>query len=93
MGVLKTRKNKKFSYSPRYYEGEGSPYKLESKFDKYRKATLETKGLKAKFNTAWEDYKYNKDERARKTTLLIAAVLVFVFLYIIDFDLSIFFPA
>ena len=79
MGVLKTRKNKKFSYSPRYYEGEGSPYKLESKFDKYRKATLETKGLKAKFNTAWEDYKYNKDERARKTTLLIAAVLVFVF--------------
>lgn len=93
MGVLKTRKNKKFSYSPRYYEGEGSPYKLESKFDKYRKATLETKGLKAKFNTAWEDYKYNKDERARRTTLLIAAVLVFLFLYIIDFDLSIFFPA
>ena len=93
MGVLKTRKNKKFSYSPRYYEGEGSPYKLESKFDKYRKATLETKGLKAKFTTAWEDYKYNKNERARKITLLIAAVLVFLFLYIIDFDLSIFFSS
>ena len=92
MGVLKTRKNKKYSYSPRYYEGDSSPYKLESKFDKYRKATLETKGLKAKITTALDDFKYNKDERANRMTLYILVILVFIFLYIIDFDLSIFFP-
>ena len=91
MGVLKTRKNKKYSYSPRYYEGEGSPFKLESKFDQYRKATLENKGLKKKFTTAWDDFKYNKDERANKMTLIIIMALLFLFLYIIDFDLSIFF--
>lgn len=91
MGVLKIRKNKKYSYSPRYYEGDGSPFKLESKFDQYRKATLENKGLKKKFTTALDDFKYNKDERANKITLIILMVLVFLFLYIIDFDLSIFF--
>ncbi|MEH6657157.1 riboflavin synthase subunit beta [Leeuwenhoekiella marinoflava] len=91
MGILKTRKNKKYSYSPRYYEGEGSPYKLESKFDKYRKATLESKGLKSKFNTAIDDFKYNPDQRANRLTLYIVLVLVFLFLVVIDFDLSIFF--
>ncbi|MGO4911330.1 riboflavin synthase subunit beta [Leeuwenhoekiella sp. W20_SRS_FM14] len=90
MGILKARKNKKYSYSPRYYEGSSTPFKLESKFDKYRKATLETKGLKAKFTTAWDDFRYNNDKRANRTTILILAVLVMLFLFIIDFDLSIF---
>ena len=32
MGFLK-RTNKKFDYQPRYYKGEGSPYKIEHKFE------------------------------------------------------------
>ncbi|MGB3776225.1 MAG: riboflavin synthase subunit beta [Leeuwenhoekiella sp.] len=90
MGILKTRKNKKYSYSPRHYEGSATPYKLESKFDKYRKATLQNKGLKGKFTTAWDDFKYNPDKKANRTVIIILLVLVFLFLYIIDFDLSIF---
>ena len=90
MGILKTRKNKKYSYSPRHYEGSGSPYKLESKFDKFRTSTLENKGLKGKFTTAWDDFKHNPDKKANRTVLMVLTVLIFLFLYIIDFDLSIF---
>ena len=89
MGVLNTRKNKKFSYEPRYYKGEGSPYEMKGKFDAYR-STLETnKGLKGKFTSAWDEYK-TSGGAVNKTIILIAAILIFIFLWIIDFDLSIF---
>lgn len=93
MGFLKTRKNKQFNYSPRHYKGGSAPFKLESKFDKYRKSSLETKGLKNKFSSAWDDFKHNPDRRANRITLIIIGILVLLFLFIIDFDLSIFFPS
>lgn len=93
MGFLKQRKNKKFQYSPRYYKNnkEGSPYEIERKFDRYRKATGDNYGLKQKFSNAWDDYKHNPDRRANRIVLIIVVVLIFIFLWIIDFDLSIFF--
>lgn len=93
MGFLKQRKNKKFSYTPRFYKSdkEGSPYEIERKFDQYRKATADSSGLKQKFNNAWDDLKNNPDKRANRTILIIVAILIFIFLLIIDFDLSIFF--
>lgn len=90
MGILKTRKNKQFDYSPRYYQGEGNPYKMSHKFDSYRKATLETKGIKNKFNNAWDDYKNNPDQKANRRILIIVLLLIFAFLFMIDFDLSLF---
>ena len=36
MGVLNTRKNKKYNYQPRYYKGDGSPFELKHKFDDFR---------------------------------------------------------
>lgn len=93
MGILKQRKNKKFHYSPRYYKSdkEGSPYEIERKFDRYRKATADSKGLKQKFTNAWDDYKNNPDRRANRVVLIIVVILVLLFLWLIDFDLSIFF--
>lgn len=94
MGLLKQRKNKRFSYTPRYYnnKGEGSPFEIKHKFDEYRKTVGDNKGLKRKFNDAWDDLKNNPDHRANKRILIIVAILVLVFLFIIDFDLSIFLP-
>lgn len=92
MGVFKTRKNKKFSYTPRHYKGEGNPYEIKHKFDEYRSTVGNSNGLKSKITTAWDDYRNNADENANKRVLLIICVLVFVFLVIIGFDLSIFFP-
>lgn len=89
MGFLK-RTNKKFEYQPRYYKGEGSPYKIEHKLDKFRTTTGKNKGLKSKFSDAINEFK-NSDKGTNKTIIYIILVLVFIFLYIIDFDLSIFF--
>ncbi len=88
MGFLK-RTNKKFDYQPRYYKGEGNPYKIEHKFDEFRVTAGKNKGLKGKFNDALEDLK-NPDKSVNKTIIYIILILVFIFLYIIDFDLSIF---
>ena len=88
MGFLK-RTNKKFDYQPRFYKGEGSPFKIEHKLDQFRTTTGKNKSLKGKFNDAIEDLK-NSDKSVNKTLLIIISILVLIFLFIIDFDLSIF---
>lgn len=90
MGIFKTRPNKKFSYTPRYYEGDGNPYEIKHKFDDYRKTVVNV-GLKGKFENAWDDYK-TQDKSVTNRILIIAGILVFIFLVIIGFDVSIFFP-
>jgi hypothetical protein len=93
MGFFSKRKNKNFDYNPRYYkkDGGGSPYKIEHKFDEFRKTANTTKGIKAKFNSAVEEFKTPQDKQVSKRLYIIMAILVLIFLYIIDFDLSIFF--
>lgn len=93
MGIFKTRANKRFDYKPRFYnkEGEGSPFEIKHKFDHFRKATANNKGLKTKFSNAMDDLKGNPNRTANRRVLIIAAILVLIFLFIIDFELSIFF--
>lgn len=89
----KLRKNKKFSYSPRYYDdkGAGNPFKIQHKLDKYRTTIDAPKGLRGKFNNAMADMRRAGDRNQKLRLLIILAILIFIFLYIIDFDLSIFF--
>jgi hypothetical protein len=89
MGFLK-RKNKKFKYSPIFYEGEGNPYKIEHKFDKFRNTVGANNGLKSKFTNVIEEFKVPQNKNSVRIMFIVIAVLLFVFLYIIDFDLSIF---
>ena len=93
MGIFKLRKNKKFDYKPRYYEkdSDGSPFEIKHKFDDYRKTIGATGGIKTRFNNAMADYKDNPNREANRRILYIIAALVLIFLFIIDFDLSIFF--
>jgi hypothetical protein len=95
MGLLKLKKNKKYSYTPRYYDdkGEGNPYEIKHKFDEFRTTVGSNPGFKTKLNNALNDLKNNKDKEASRRILIIAAVLILVFLFIIDFDLSIFFSS
>ena len=91
MGILSTRKNKKYSYTPRYYKGDSNPYELKHRFDDYRVTAGSTKGLKAKVNNALNDYQNVRDTSgANRRVLIILGVLVLIFLFMIDFDLSIF---
>ncbi|MDN3723815.1 riboflavin synthase subunit beta [Aequorivita sp. SDUM287046] len=92
MGLISKRKNKKYSYKPRHYEfdGDGSPFAMGHKFDQFRTTVGENKGLKGKFKTAMADLK-KSDKNANLRLLVIIALLVLVFLFIIGFDLSIFY--
>ena len=36
MGIFKTKKNKRYSYTPRFYKGEKSPFEIKHKFDDQR---------------------------------------------------------
>jgi hypothetical protein len=89
MGFLK-RSNKKFEYKPRFYKGEGSPYKIEHKLDKYRKTAGKNKNLKSKLTDAISELR-DSEKGVNRTIIYIILVLVLFFLFIIDFDLSIFF--
>lgn len=92
MGLLKPRKNKSFGYEPRYWndKGAGNPYKFKGKFDANRTTLGPSGGLVTRFKSAWHEYKSTKDKSTYKTIIIIAAVLIFLFLWIIDFDLTIF---
>ena len=92
MGILAKRKNKKFSYEPRYYDnnGEGNPFEIKHKFDEFRVTVGSDRGLKTKFLKALNDYKNNENKEANRRILIIVGVLLLLFLFIIDFDLSIF---
>jgi hypothetical protein len=88
---IKSRKNKKYNYNPRYYDdkGKGNPFEIDSKFAKFRKTYDPENGLKAKASSAFSELR-DADPSVNKRLLIIIAILLIVFLYIIDFDLSIF---
>lgn len=97
MSILKkfTRigKNRKFDYKPRFYDdkGKGNPYKIEPRFDKFRSTVNSPRGIKGKFNSAIDDVKTQGDRNLKIRLAVILTVLILIFLYIIDFDISIFF--
>ncbi|WP_369048653.1 riboflavin synthase subunit beta [Tenacibaculum sp. UWU-22] len=86
------REPKKFDYKPRYYKGEGNPYKITYKFDQYRSTVGKNKNLKSKLSQAYSELLEIRKTGVNKTILIIVIVLVLLFLYIIDFELSIFLP-
>lgn len=91
MGIVK-RTNKKYSYEPRYYKSdkEGSPFKIEGRFDEHRKTLTYGGGLKNRITTAWDELQENRKGGYNRTIMIIVAILVLLFLWMIDFDLSIF---
>ena len=90
MRYFKPLKNNRYNYKPRFYKGEGNPYEVKRKFNDFRVNDHKSIGVKQRFVNALTDYKTNPDKKANRRVLFIAATLVLIFLYIIDFDLSIF---
>lgn len=90
MALLSKRKNKKYNYKPRYYQGEGNPFEIKPKFDEFRVTVGSDNGLKNKFIKAVNDFKTNQNKEANTRVMVIVVVLLLLFLFIIDFDLSIF---
>ena len=88
MGLFKLKKNKRFNYEPRFYKGITNPFEIKHKFDEQR-VTIEKTNLKKTLKTALNDLK-KRDQKSTNIIFVIAVVLSFIFLWIIDFDLSIF---
>jgi hypothetical protein len=91
--ITRLQKNRQFEYTPRYYDAKGkpNPYKMEPKFDQFRTTLGGSRGLKNKINRALEDSKRQGDRNLKIRMAVILAVLIFLVLYVLDFDLSIFF--
>ena len=90
INIFKRPRNKKFRYSPRYSKSNKSNiYGFDSAYSKYR----ESNSVFDKSN-AWEEARLRSRTRSNslfsKTILFIIFLLTLIFLYIIDFDLSIF---
>ena len=92
LNVFKLRKNRRYNYTPRYYNGkeEGNIYDFDSKFAKYRD-TFNSND----FGNQWQEARLQMRNRKNRSVslrlLLIILALVLLCLFILDFDLTIFF--
>ncbi|SHF92664.1 hypothetical protein SAMN05444483_103258 [Salegentibacter echinorum] len=91
INFYKARKNNRYNYTPRYYKGKdtGNIYNFDSKFAKYKETTNSID-----FGAQWADVRKSSRNRGNREInrrlLIIISILILVFLWIIDFDLSIF---
>ena len=89
--LFKLNRNRRYNYTPRYYQGKEieNPYDFDSTFTKYRDTYNAND-----FGKKWQEARLASRNRSNRsfslTHLIIIGVLVLIFLYIIDFDLSIF---
>ncbi|MEJ6792720.1 MAG: riboflavin synthase subunit beta [Lacinutrix sp.] len=90
MGFFK-QKNKRYNYKPRFYKGEGSPFDMKGKFDADRSTLEAVGGIKKRFNKVIDESKTAPDNTVKKRVYIIIAILLIIFLFIIDFDITIFF--
>ena len=88
MGLFKLKKNKRFNYKPRFYKGVGNPFELKHKFEDQR-TTVKKNNLKKTFKIALKDLK-SYDIKSFKIIIIVSFILLLLFLFIIDFDLTIF---
>lgn len=88
---FKLDKNKKFNYTPRHYEGKKveKGFKLEEAIRKDRETQTES------LITEWQKERLASRNRGNtevnKRLLIIFLILLLIVLYLLDFDLSIFF--
>ena len=90
--LKRTKPNNRYNYTPRYYkgkEGESNPYDFATKLDKYYE-TYNKNDFGAHWKEARSQYRNRSNFGFNRTILIIMAVLILIFLWIIDFDLSIF---
>ncbi len=88
---LKLPSNKKFNYTPRHYKGKEvhNPFDFESKFTRDRESVCYN-DIRGHWSEARKESRHRGNRTVNKRLLIIIAILVFIFLMIIDFDLSIF---
>ena len=91
ISLFKLKKNRRYNYTPRFYNGKegGNLYDFDSKFSKYRDTYNQND-----FGHQWQDARLKMRTRSNRgisiRLVIIILILIWAFLYVIDFDLSIF---
>lgn len=87
----RVKQNNRYNYTPRYYKGKegGNPFDFGTKMEKSRDTFNHVN-----FGNHWREARVASRTRSNrglnKTIIYIIIILVFLFLWFIDFDLSIF---
>lgn len=84
-------RNKRFNYTPRYYKGkeEVEETAFSTKFDAYAE-TYNKNDFSGQWHETRKMSRNRNNSGINRTILILIAVFTLIFLYIIDFDLSIF---
>jgi hypothetical protein len=92
--LFKLRKNRRYNYTPRYYQGkeEGNLYEFDSKFSKYRD-TFNRNDFGQQWKEARLQMRTRKNRSVSLRLLFIICALLFLSFYILDFDLTLFMPS
>ncbi len=91
ISLLKLKKNRRYNYTPRYFSGKewNNLYEFDSKFSKYRENYNQND-----YGQQWQEARLKMRSRSNlgvsSRLIFIIVMLVLVFFYVIDFDLSIF---
>ena len=91
ISLFKLKKNRRYNYTPRYFSGKegGNPYDFDSKFSKYRD-TYNHNDFGQQWNEARLKMRTRNNRGISYALIIIIFILVLAFLYVIDFDLSLF---
>tara|TARA_B100000575_G_C22825608_1_gene485177 strand:+ start:244 stop:537 length:294 start_codon:yes stop_codon:yes gene_type:complete len=91
VSLFKLKKNRRFNYTPRYFKGkeQDNLYDFDSKFSKYRD-TYNKNDLAHQWNEARLKMRIRSNRGFSLRLFIIISTLLLLFLYIIDFDFSIF---
>ncbi len=87
--AFKLDKNKKFNYTPRYYSSKEDK-KKEFKITSLIRGEKQTQSLTDKWNKSRIDSRNKNNRGINKVFVISVLVLLFLALYILDFDLSVF---
>lgn len=90
--IKKLPKNKRFNYTPRYYKGKDDTNELSfsTKIDAYSE-TYNKNDFSGNWHELRKNYRNRNNSGFNRTILALIGLFVLIFLFIIDFDLSIFF--
>lgn len=88
---LKKSPNRRYNYTPRYYKGKEDydRFEIDSQFQKFRNRPNQI-DFGAQWNQDRLGSRNRKNREINRRLIIIFLVLIFIFLWIIDFDLSIF---
>jgi len=92
LNPFKKRKNRRYNYTPRYYKGKvvKNIYDFDSKFFTYREV-FNTNDFKEKWESERLKMRTKKNHFISRRLILIILLLIFISLYILDFDIDVFY--